>query len=157
MLAVHRDRAAAGELRQVDAVVAAGEAQLDPVMDEALASHPVADARLDQQVHRALLEHACADPLLDVVAALDFDHDRLDAAQVQEVREQQARGPGPDDPHLCAHHRPPWVGLCLLEFGDKQMREVKHLDGAGVKALDRAGVIADSGLAWYTSSGSNDQ
>ena len=53
-----------------------------------------------QQVDGALLEHAGAHALLDVLAAAVLEHDRLDAAQVQQVREQQPGGAGADDADL---------------------------------------------------------
>ena len=45
------------------------ELELDPVVDDALALHPLADAGLAQQIDGALLEHAGADAVLDVLAA----------------------------------------------------------------------------------------
>ncbi len=80
----------------------AAETKFDPVVDEALASQPLADARLQQQVHAALLEHAGANAVLDVVTAAALDDHRLDALPVQKVREQQPRGPRADDADLCA-------------------------------------------------------
>src|SRR4029450_10793581 len=40
------------------------------------------------------------DPLLDVGAAARLQHHRVDALQVQQVRQQQPRRPGPADPPL---------------------------------------------------------
>ena len=97
LLAVHRDAAAAGQLGEVDPVPAPGEAQLDAVVHEPLALHPVAEPALDQQVDRALLEHAGADALLQVRAAAHLEHHRLDALLVEQVREQQPGRPGPHD------------------------------------------------------------
>ena len=74
-------------------------------MDHPLPVHRVTDAQLSQQVDRVLFEHACPDPILDVVAAVPLEHDRLDVLQVQKVREHQPRRPRPDDPNLCAHVR----------------------------------------------------
>ena len=56
-----------------------------------------------EQVDRALLEHAGADRRLDLLAAARLEHHRFDAAQMQQVREQQARGSRADDPDLGAH------------------------------------------------------
>ena len=79
------------------------ELQLDALVDEPLAPQPVADAHLDQQVDRALLEHAGADAALDVLAAARLEHDRLDPAQVQQVREHEPGRPGADDADLRSH------------------------------------------------------
>jgi hypothetical protein len=60
LLPVDGDGPAARQVAQRDAVAAAVEAQLDAVMDEALALEPLAQPGRPQQVHRALLEHAGA-------------------------------------------------------------------------------------------------
>ena len=53
-----------------------------------------------------VLEHAGAHAVLDVLARARLQHDRLDAGALEQVREQQPRGPGADDPHLRLHHAP---------------------------------------------------
>ena len=100
VLRVDRDRTPAGEPAEIDAMAAPAEAQLDAVMDEAFALEPLAHARLDQEVDGSLLEEARADALLHVLAAVEFEHGRADALQVQQVRQQQPRRPGPDDCNL---------------------------------------------------------
>jgi hypothetical protein len=47
VLAIDRDTPALGKIGKVDAVAAAVEAQLDTVVDEPFAPHPLADAGLD--------------------------------------------------------------------------------------------------------------
>ncbi len=89
------------------------EPQLDAVMDQALAQHPLPRARADESVHRALLQHAGPHPVLHVVAAAGLQHHRLDAAQVQQVGQQQPGRPGADDRDLSAH--PPRIGPPLSE------------------------------------------
>ena len=108
-LAVDGDRPPPVSSLSGDAVALAVEAELDAVMDETLALQALADARLDEQVDRALLEHARADALLDVVAAAALEDDRLDALAVEQVREHQPCGPGPDDADLRAHQPPALV------------------------------------------------
>ena len=103
LLSVDRDRAAAGERRKVDPVPLAGELQLDSLVDQALAAQAVADAHLLEQVHGALLENAGSDPALDVLAAARLEDDRVDSAEVQEVRQHKAGRPGADDPDLRTH------------------------------------------------------
>jgi hypothetical protein len=104
-LPVDRRRASAGQLADRDPVSAAAEAQLDAVLDEALAAQPLVKPQLGEQVDGALLEHAGADALLDVLAVPILKHDRLDPAPVQEVRQQQPRRAAPDDAHLRPHAR----------------------------------------------------
>jgi hypothetical protein len=103
LLPVHRDRAT-GEVGERDAVVLAVEAQRQPVVRQALAVHPLPQPDLAQQLGGGVLEHPGPYPLLDVVAAARLQHHRLDAGQVQQVRQQQAGRAGPDDPHLRSGH-----------------------------------------------------
>ena len=63
---------------------------------------PLADAGLGQQVDRALLQHAGAHAVLDVVAVAALEDDRVDAGEMQQMRQQQARRTGADDAHLCS-------------------------------------------------------
>ena len=79
------------------------ELQLDPVVDDAFALHPVADACLDQQVGRPLLEHAGTDPVLDVVAASVLENDGLDPGPLEQPAEGQPGRAGADDPDLRPH------------------------------------------------------
>jgi hypothetical protein len=84
-------------------VSAAAEAQLDAVLDEALATQPLVEPQLGEQVDGALLEHAGANALLDVLAVPILEDDRLDPAPVQEVRQQKPRRAAPDNTHLRPH------------------------------------------------------
>ena len=103
LLAVDRDRLAAGERRKVDAVAAAGEAQLDAVVDEALALHARAETASVQHVDGALFEHAGAHAILDILAAPVLDDHRLDALPAPAgATASSPAGPGADDPDLGA-------------------------------------------------------
>jgi hypothetical protein len=73
---------------------------------DALAVHALADAGLVQEPDGALLEHAGTDTVLDVLTAAVLEHDRLDAGPVEQLRERQAGGPGPDDADLRSQRRP---------------------------------------------------
>ena len=103
LLAVDRDRAAAGEVAQRDPVALAAEPQLDAVVHEPLAMHPLAEADLVHQVHRRLLEHARAHALLHVLAVARLEDHRLDAPQLEQPAEHQPRGAASDDRHLGTH------------------------------------------------------
>ncbi len=103
LLAVDRDRAAAGELGQRDPVPRAAEAQLDALVHEPLAVQPVGHAQLGEQIDRALLEHAGAHAPLDVLARAVLEHDRVDPARVQQRPEHEPRWPGADDRDLRPH------------------------------------------------------
>lgn len=103
VLAVDGDRAAAGQPAQVDPVTLAGEQQLDAVMFEPLAPHPVAEAGFVQRVDRSLLEHAGANAVLAVFPRAGFDEDGIDALQAQQMGKQKAGRTGADDGDLGAH------------------------------------------------------
>ena len=103
LLAIDGDLLAAGERREVDAMAAALEAQLDAGVDLALGPHPFAKTRLVEHVDAALFEHAGAHAVLDIIAAAVFQHDRFDSRLGQKVGEEQARRARSDDPDLCAH------------------------------------------------------
>ena len=102
LLPVDRDPAPVGELAERDPVALAVEAQLDPVVHEALALEALAHAHLLEQVHRSLLEHAGAHALLDVLAVARLEHHRVDPGPVQQLAEHEPGGAGPDDPDLGA-------------------------------------------------------
>ncbi len=108
LLAVDRDRAAAGQRREVDPVSAAAEAKLDAMVQESFAGEAFADARALEELDRRMLEHARAHAMLDVVAAAVLDDDRVNALEMQQMREQEPRGPRADDADLRAVycHRP---------------------------------------------------
>ncbi len=76
------------------------ELQVDPAVLEALGVHPRAQADRAEQFDRAGLEQACSLPCLAVGPAAVLHHDRVDAAQRQQVREQQPGGASPDDADL---------------------------------------------------------
>ena len=103
LLRVDGDRAAAGQLGQIDAVPAPAEAEPDAIVPQSLALQTLADAGFDHQVHRALLQHARAHPIFDVLAAAALQNDRLDASQVQQMREHQAGRSRPDNTDLGSH------------------------------------------------------
>src|SRR5207244_671551 len=81
LLAVDGDTPA-GQCAEIDPVLLALKAQLDAVVDQAFASHSVADAGRAQEVSRSLFEHAGAHARLDVVPAAGLEHDGLAALRV---------------------------------------------------------------------------
>ena len=78
------------------------ELQVDPAVFETLGIHPPAQAYAAEQFDRAGLEQASPLPRLTVGPAPVLHHDRVDAAQSQQVGEQQAGRAGPDDTDLSA-------------------------------------------------------
>src|SRR5262249_42640635 len=99
-LGVDGDRAASGQLVEVDAMPAAVEAPLDAVVHQPFARQPFAQAGGVEQVDGALLQHPRADPFLRAAPALGLDDNTLDALEMQQVRQQQPRGSCSDDPDL---------------------------------------------------------
>ena len=107
VLPVERDRPPAGELLEVDPMVAARPAQLDAVVHGALGVHAIADAGLAQELRDVVLENACADGRLDRLAAARVQHDGVDPLERQQVRQQQSRWASAQNPDLCVHPREP--------------------------------------------------
>ena len=90
-----------GVLLDVDEeVVAPGPGDAGAVVDLALGVHPGTDPGVAQQPDRSPLEHAGADAAEDVLAALAFEHDAVDAGAVEQVREQRSGRSGTDDRDL---------------------------------------------------------
>ena len=69
----------------------------------ALAMQPLAGAEFVHQIDGALLQHAGADAAFDIVAALAFKHDAIDAGAMQQQRQEQPGRTGADDADLRAH------------------------------------------------------
>ena len=111
----------------------AAEAQLDPAVDHPLAVQAVRDAGLRQHVDGALLEHARAHAVLDVLARAGLQHDAVDPLAPEQVGEQQAGGPGPDDADLGVHQLPP--------------RAIVRARAAGTPGTSSASVIAISTIS----------
>ena len=84
-------------------MAAAVEGQLHAFVDQPLAREALADAGLGQQVDRALLEQTGADAGAQILGRAPLQHDRLDAGQSQQPRQQQAGRPAADDSDLRAH------------------------------------------------------
>src|SRR5262249_54442728 len=101
-LAVDHDRLARQRL-EVEVVPLAGELQVDAAVDDSLPLHALADARVAEEAGGSLLEHPRADPRLDVLATAVLEHDRVDAFQVEQVREHQPGRAGADDADLRPH------------------------------------------------------
>ncbi len=96
-LGVDRDPAAAGQVAEIEVVPLARELQVDAAVLEALGVHPLAQADRAEQLDGAGLQQPGPLPGLAVGPAAVLHHDRVDAAQRQQVRQQQA-GPAPTMP-----------------------------------------------------------
>jgi hypothetical protein len=99
-LGVNRHPAATGQITEIQMVPLTFELQVDPAVFEAFGVHPGSEADGAEQLHGAGLEQPRPLPCLAVGPAPVLDHDRVDAAQGQQVRKQQPRWPGPDDAYL---------------------------------------------------------
>ncbi len=81
----------------------AGELQVDAAVLESLPVEPVRQASLAQQPDAAVLDHARALPGLAVGAAAYLHDHRVDAAEREQMGQQQPSRAGPDDAYLRAH------------------------------------------------------
>ena len=89
------------------------ELELDALVDEAFPPKSRADPDRLQEVGRALLEHACADAVLEVLATLALEDDRVDSLQVQELCEHEAGRTGSHDPDLRAFASQPQISWAV--------------------------------------------
>ena len=104
VLGIDGDRPA-GQAGEIDTPSLSAEAQLESVMDEALAPQAIAQAMGSEQFDRAVLQHTGADGGLDLRTRARLQHDRVDPPTVQEMREQQACRSGTDDSDTSTHGR----------------------------------------------------
>jgi len=84
----------------VDAMSLAIKAEFDPPMNQAFASHSLADPSFIQQIHRALFQDARTNAILDMLASLDLYDDRLNARKMQELAQDKSGWSGSDDRNL---------------------------------------------------------
>ncbi len=103
MLAVDRNRAAAGELRHIDAVQRARKADVDSVMHQPLAPHAIAQTDRGHEVDHALLQNARAHTLDHVLFAARFEHHRIDSLEMEQMSEQKPGRTAADNAYLCTH------------------------------------------------------
>src|SRR5439155_3560414 len=100
VLAIDGNGAAASESGHIDAVARAEEAEVNASVHHAFTVEARADTDVAHHIHRALLENASTDALNDVVLAPGFEDDGIDALEMQQLSEQQARGASADDTYL---------------------------------------------------------
>jgi hypothetical protein len=86
--------------REVDVVPASPKADGEAVVPQPLLLQPRPDPHRVQEVHRALLEHPRPHTIDHVVAAAILHDDGIDAVQVKQLAQQQARRTGTDDSDL---------------------------------------------------------
>jgi hypothetical protein len=90
---------------EVDAHMAAREAEAHAVVDGTEAVHARADPGLAQRLDRAPLEDAGTDPRKHVLTRLAFEDDRADAGEMEQPREQQpGRAAADDDDRHARRH-----------------------------------------------------
>ena len=83
--------------------LAVAEADVDRLVDHAFAAQPLIEPKLGHQVDGALLQHAGAHAVFHIGAAARFEHDAVDALAIEQMREEEARGPRADDSDLRVH------------------------------------------------------
>ena len=76
----------AGQGDEVDTHLLVANGEAGTFMDEPVPIQAFGEAGLAQQGHRAGFEDAGADAGFDVGAALAFEHDAVDAFEMQQVR-----------------------------------------------------------------------
>src|SRR5438552_9838609 len=102
-LAIDEDGIAAGIFVEIDAIQHPVMGNVESLVDFAFAIHPLAALRLAHQFGETVLQDAGADAAQHVLAAVFFQHDGVDALQMQELGQQQAGRPATDDTDLDFH------------------------------------------------------
>jgi hypothetical protein len=91
---------------------AAVEPDIETRIEHAFFVQPFAGAEIVHQIDGALLQHAGADAALDVIAAVRFQHDTVDAGALQQQRQEQPGRTRADDSDLRAHSRSAYSQCC---------------------------------------------
>src|SRR5205807_4431270 len=100
-LAIDGDRSTREPL-QVDMRIASVENEIEAVMGERLATHPIGNPGRDQKIDRSRFQDPGADAAFDMGATAALQNDIVDSLSRKEPREEQARRTGPDDDDLRA-------------------------------------------------------
>jgi hypothetical protein len=80
-------------------------------MDQPFHVHPVAYLGFAQQIHHALFQDTSPNTAEHMRLALALDDDAVNALQMQQPRQQQARRASPDDTYLCSFHTFTFLGI----------------------------------------------
>ncbi|ADC45315.1 hypothetical protein Rmet_6736 (plasmid) [Cupriavidus metallidurans CH34] len=80
------------------------ESQLEPLVQGALRHHPIPKPNVLKQIHCSLLEDSSTDSRFDFLSGPRLNHDRVDAFEVQEVRQQQASRACTNDSYLSSQN-----------------------------------------------------
>ena len=76
----------------------------ETVVDFAFAVHALATLGFAHQLGKTMFEHAGTDAAEHVGAALAFQHDGVNAFEVQQLREHEPGWAAADDANLCFHN-----------------------------------------------------
>ena len=84
-------------------MTAVADADVEAFVHQAFARQSLADPGFLQQIDRALFEHAGADATKHILAGAPLEHDVVDALQLQQLGQQQARGARANNGDLRSH------------------------------------------------------
>src|SRR5438045_458938 len=101
----------------------AAERDGDAFVPETFTPESIANADLVHEIDSGLLEYAGANALDHVLLAAIFHDERMNAAEVQQVAEHQARRPGADDADL----RPNLLHIRSLRLPQRPRRTQKNV------------------------------
>ena len=129
-----------GQVTEVDVMPPAGELEVDPAVLQALAVQAAGQARVPEQRDAAVLQHAGPLAGLAVLPAPVFDQHGVDATQREQMGQQEAGRPGPDDSDLGARAR--GCGGHLERVGSDL---AAHRDPPGIRERVEVGGAAEPG------------
>ena len=82
---------------KIDTQHLAGMGEIHPFVDEALGIHTLADPRIAEDLGALVLDDAGPYPFQHVVPGAKLEDDAIDPANVEEMGEERAGRPAPDD------------------------------------------------------------
>jgi hypothetical protein len=75
------------------------------IMGMAFTIHTLPEPDRTQQIDCSGLQHPGSNPQQDMLAALPFQHDAIDAVSIKDMGQKQSRRPAADDCHLGSHRQ----------------------------------------------------
>ena len=131
VLAVDGDRLSTRKLDKVDPMSLLTEADVQPLVPQTRTLKSRSHTRRLQQIDGPLLENPRPDAIDHVFTAAILDDDRIDAIDMKEMAEQQARGSGANDTYLRPGGAHAYARLLLPGSPLHALRGVSRNTGVG--------------------------
>ena len=90
-LAVDHDRCTAGKLCKVNMMATIAKSDIESLMDQTLAIHPLRYTGFAHKVHQSPLKNTSTNTTQHIITTAFFDNDCINASHMQQLRKQKAR------------------------------------------------------------------